>query len=181
MTGDLTVNHPSHTGTCHLSNITFPSVIEAAGEQAKRRYVEFFTANIRNANTRKAYATAVGQFTCWCEQHGLKLKDLDPVVISTYVEMLMRRHAAPTVKQHLAAIRMLMDWLVVGQVLPMNPAASVRGPKHVVKRGKTLVLSSTQARLLLDSIDVSTLIGLRDRALIGTMAFSFVASVRSST
>jgi hypothetical protein len=77
------------------------------------------------------------------------------------------------VKQHLAAIRMLLDWLVVGQVLAMNPAASVRGPKHVVKRGKTPVLDAEQARRLLDSIDTTKLSGLRDRALIAVMVFSF--------
>jgi integrase len=68
---------------------------------------------------------------------------------------------------------MLFDWLVTGQVVPMNPATPVKGPKHVVKRGKTPVLSAGDARTLLDSIDTSTLIGLRDRALIATMVYSF--------
>jgi site-specific recombinase XerD len=77
------------------------------------------------------------------------------------------------VKQHLAAIRMLFDYLVIGQIIPMNPASSVRGPKHVVKRGKTFVLSATDTRRLLDSIDPSTTAGLRDRALIAVMVFSF--------
>ena len=81
--------------------------------------------------------------------------------------------AKRSVKQHLAAIRMLFDWLVAGQVLATNPAHAVRGPKHVVKRGKTPVLTSDQARELLDSIDTSTLIGLRDRALIGVMTYAF--------
>ena len=81
--------------------------------------------------------------------------------------------AKPSVKQHLAAIRMLFDWLVTGQVLATNPAHAVRGPKHVVKRGKTPVLTSEQARELLDSIDTSTLIVLRDRALIGVMTYAF--------
>ena len=76
-------------------------------------------------------------------------------------------------KQHLAAIRMLFDWLFVGQVLPFNPASSVRGPKHVVKEGKTPVLSAEEARGLLDGIGLSTLAGLRDRALIGVLVFSF--------
>jgi len=79
----------------------------------------------------------------------------------------------PTVKQHLAAIRMLFDWLVLGQVVPMNPASAVRGPKHVVKRGKTPVLDDDQMQALIDSLDTSTLVGLRDRALIGVMAFDF--------
>jgi len=81
--------------------------------------------------------------------------------------------AAPTVKQHLAAIRMLFDFLVTGQIIPMNPAASVRGPKYVVKRGKTPVLTADQARLLLDSIKTDSIVGLRDRAIIGVMVYTF--------
>ena len=81
--------------------------------------------------------------------------------------------AGATIKLQLAAIRQLFDWLVVGQVMPTNPAASVRGPKHVVKRGKRPVLSAAEARRLLASIDISTHVGLRDRAFIGLMAYSF--------
>src|SRR5260370_7838496 len=81
--------------------------------------------------------------------------------------------AAPSVKQHLAAIRMLFDFLVTGQVVPMNPASSVRGPKHVVRRGKTPVLKADQARTLLDSIKTDSIVGLRDRAIIGVMCCSF--------
>lgn len=81
--------------------------------------------------------------------------------------------ARPTVKQHLAAIRMLFDYMLTGGVLPFNPAASVRGPSHVVKRGKTPVLRPEEARALLDSIDTSAPAGLRDRALLGVMVFSF--------
>jgi site-specific recombinase XerD len=83
------------------------------------------------------------------------------------------RGQAPTAKQRLAAIRHLFDWLVVGQVIPLNPTASVRGPKHIVKKGKTPVLSPKEARKLLESIDVTTHPGLRDRALIGLMVYSF--------
>jgi hypothetical protein len=77
------------------------------------------------------------------------------------------------VKQHLAAIRLLFDWLVTGHVVEVNPASSVRGPKYVVKRGKTPVLTADQARTLLDSIETDSVLGLRDRALIGLMVFSF--------
>jgi integrase len=68
---------------------------------------------------------------------------------------------------------MLFDWLIIGQVLAVNPAHAVRGPKHVVRRGKTPVLTEEQARHLLDSMDVTTLVGLCDRALIGVMIYSF--------
>jgi integrase/recombinase XerD len=150
-----------------------PKLFLDAGEQACRRYIEFFTATIRNRNTREAYHRAVRQFAVWCELRKIGLAQLSPVVTAVYIEEISRRLDRPSVKQHLAAIRMLCDWLVTGHVLPINPAASVRGPKHVVKRGKTPVLTAEQARQLLDSIDVSTLIGLRDRAIIGSMVYSF--------
>lgn len=98
---------------------------------------------------------------------------ISPVAVAAYIESLSTKRSAPTVKQHLAAIRMLFDWLVTGHVVPINPASSVRGPRHVVKKGKTPVLTAAEARQLLDSIDTSTLIGLRDRALIGLMCYSF--------
>jgi site-specific recombinase XerD len=79
------------------------------------------------------------------------------------LEALQTTAAKPTAKQHLAAIRMLFDWLIIGQVLAINPAHAVRGPKHVVRRGKTPVLTEGEARRLLDSIDASTLVGLRSR------------------
>jgi site-specific recombinase XerD len=150
-----------------------PAVIAGAGERAGRRFVEFFTANIRNANTRAAYARAIGDFFAWLEERGVTLERVEPVIVAAYVEQLGRDKSAPTVKQALAAIRMLFDWMVVGQVLPINPASSVRGPRHVVKRGKTPVLTADQARQLLDSIDTTSVIGLRDRALIGVMVYSF--------
>jgi site-specific recombinase XerD len=166
------------------ATLVLPAMIATAGERASRRFIEFFTANIRNSNTRAAYAQAINQFLEWCNQYGLTLDTLEPVSVAAYVEWLMARRSAPTVKQHLAAIKMLFDWLVIGQIMPMNPAASVRGPKHLVKKGKTPVLNAEQARQLIDSIPIAErdeitgietplLVGLRDRALIGVMVFSF--------
>ena len=140
-----------------------PATIGRAGEQASRRFIEFFTANIRNKNTRLAYARAVGQFFSWCEKKRFPLSGLQPTIVAIDVEELQQSHSAPSVKQHLAAIRMLFDWLVIGQVIPTNPASAVRGPKHTAKRGKTPVLTAEEARQTLDSIDVCTIGGLRDR------------------
>ena len=113
----------------------------------------------------------MGQFLAWCEARGLALEAVSPLHVAAYI----RTHpgSAPTVKQHLAAIRMLGDWLVVSQVLPVNPAAAVRGPKHVVTKGATPVLSPAEARRLLDAIDTGTLAGLRDRALVSVMLYCF--------
>jgi integrase/recombinase XerD len=159
---------------CHVGgNLVLPSMIVMAGERAQKKFVEFFTAHIRNKNTRKSYVIAVRSFCDWCDQNGFHLTDLSPVIIAAYIEQLGQRLVVPSVKQHLAAIRMLFDALVLGHVLESNPASSVRGPKYVIKKGKTPVLSQAEARQFLDAIDISTLAGLRNRALVGIMAFSF--------
>ncbi len=158
-----------------LGRAGFPSLSAISGregESAAWRFIEFFTANIRNPNTRAAYARAVNRFIAWCEKHRTtRLQDVTPVAVAAYIEN--HPGAAPSVKQHLAAIRMLFDWLVVGQVVPLNPAASVRGPKYVVRRGKTPVLKADQARALLDSIKTDSVVGLRDRAIIAVMVYTF--------
>ena len=140
---------------------------------AEKRFWEFFTANIRNPNTRMAYLTAAYRFADWCEAKGLALEQAEPMMVAAYIEQLTAVYAPATVKQYLAAIRMLFDWLVIGQVVPFNPASSVRGPRHVVKTGKTPVLTAGETRALLDKIDTGTLVGVRDRAVIGLMVYSF--------
>jgi site-specific recombinase XerD len=152
---------------------TLSPIIRAQGERTSRRFIEFFTASIRNRNTRIAYARAVKQFFDWCDERRLRITDIEAISVATYIEQLGNTASKPTVKQHLAAIRQLFDYLTTGGILEVNPAASVRGPRYVVKRGKTPVLSSEEARKLLDSIESNTLIGLRDRALIGIMVYSF--------
>ena len=153
-----------------------PAIVVRTGESAAWRFVEFFTATIRNRNTRAAYAQAVMQFFAWCEKHRVyTLADVKPVVVAAYIEN--HAGAAPTVKQHLAAIRMLFDWLVTGQVIPTNPAASVRGPRYNVKRGTTPVLTGNQARTLIDSIKTDSIVGLRDRALIGLIVLHLRAGL----
>jgi integrase/recombinase XerC len=155
------------------TNIT-PVLVAAASERAQLRFLEFFTANLRNRDTRRAYTRAVCEFLAWCNDHRVSsLMAVQPMHVASYVEQLAAVRATPTVKQRLAAIRHLFDWLFVGQIVATNPADSVRGPTHIVKKGKTPVLYPKEARRLLESIDVSTQAGLRDRALIGLMIYSF--------
>ena len=157
----------------HLGGAAVPILFTQAGTRAAHRYIEFFTANIRNPNTRTAYARSVVRFARWCEARDLQLSKITPVIVAAYVEELGQQVSKPTVKQHLAAIRMLFDYLVVGQVMPVNPAYAVRGPKHVVKKGSTPVLTAEETRELLQSIDTDNIAGLRDRAIIGVMVYSF--------
>lgn len=180
----LTVSRPARA----VAALVVPAMIADAGDHACRRFLEFFAATIRNRNTRQAYLTAVGRFFAWCDRHQLgQLADIEPLHVAAYIEALGTDFTKPTVKQHLAAIRMLFDWLVTGGILATNPAHAVRGPKHVVKRGKTPVLVAEQARALIESIpltrtvtladgtttEVPSLVGLRDRALIGVMTYAF--------
>jgi site-specific recombinase XerD len=153
--------------------IVLPAIITGEGQRASKRFLEFFTANIRNPNTRLSYMRAISPFLAWCDERGTSLHQIEPMLVAAYIERLTQERAPQTVKQHLAAIRMLFDWLVVGQVVPFNPAASVRGPRYSIKKGKTPVLSAEETRKLLDSIDTTHVIGLRDRALIGAMVYSF--------
>ena len=150
-----------------------PAVVARAGDRAAWRFLEFFTANIRNKNTRKAYFIAVALFSAWCEKRKLTLEHVQPIHVAAYIEHLMLTRSKPTVKQHLAAIRMLFDWLVTGHILAVNPASSVRGPRYSVSRGVTPVLSSDQAGDLLQSIDIGDVVGLRDRALLALMTYTF--------
>jgi integrase/recombinase XerD len=154
--------------------IGVPALIAGAKKRARTRFLEFFTVNIRNKNTRTAYARAAGAFLRWCEGQEIgELGRVQPVHVAAYIEHLGREMSPPTVKQHLACIRMLFDWLVTGQVMPSNPVHSVRGPRHSVSKGSTPVLSSEEATAPLKGMDVSTVVGMRDRALIGVMTYTF--------
>ena len=161
-----------------------PAPLFTPTPKAARRVLEFFTAQVNNDHTRKAYLNATRRFAAWCDRHGIgQLADVQAFHVAAFVKELQGEFTAPTVKQHLAALRMLFDWLVTGHVLDVNPAHAVRGPKYVVKKGKTRVLAADEARDLLDSIAIArksgteaeepALIGLRDRALIGVMTYTF--------
>jgi integrase/recombinase XerD len=185
-------NRPQRTVAVTSPGLILPAIIADAGEKAGKRFIEFLTATIRNTNTRQAYARAIGNFLAWAERHRLTLTGIEPVHVAAYIETLTREKSAPTVKQHLAAIGMCFDWLTSGGIMDFNPASSVHGPKHVVKQGKTPVLTADEAKGLLASIipekkkkpdgtdndadqeqPEATIAQLRDRALIAVMVFSF--------
>lgn len=162
---------PLRMTTCGL---VVPAAIAAAGDDATRRFLEFFTAQIRNANTRAAYGRAAAEFLGWWEGQGRGgLDAIEPIHVAAWVELRGRTHAPQTVKLQLAALRNLFDWLVTGHVLRHNPAAPVRGPKHSAAKGKTPILLTDEARRLFRAIPADTVVGLRDRALIGLMTYTF--------
>ena len=132
----------AHVGGTQLTVAPAPALLPAPlfapTPRAARRFVEFFTAQINNDHTRRAYLNATRRFAAWCETHGLhELAAVQPFHVAAFVKELQGTFTPPTVKQHLAALRMLFDWLVTGHVMEVNPAHAVRGPKYVVKKGKT--------------------------------------------
>ena len=156
-TGRLTeANYASRLSSCGFLEF-LGAPLQAGIERAQRRHV----GRISGIGDRLAGVS------------GLTLTTIRPHDVATYIETRQLTHSAPDVKQQLAAVRMLFDWLITGQIVPVNPAAAVRGPKHVVKTGKTAVLDAKEWRKLLDSIPTDTLRDRRDRALIATLTYSF--------
>jgi integrase/recombinase XerD len=170
------------------SEFPVPAIIAAAGDKASEHFLEFFAATIRNKNTRAAYVTAVAQFCSWCDEYGLQLATIRPLHVSAYIES--KPLTAPSIKQHLAALRGLFNSLVIKQVVPDNPAMFVKGPKFSRTVGITPIMEAEQVRALLDAIPITRKIkvpkkhgggfreiadikGLRDRAVIAIMAYTF--------
>ena len=152
------------------SSRSVPVVLERAGANALFAADEFFAARISNPHTRRAYARAVRCFLAWCENEGLELHQVPPGLAGRFLDELPGDSA--TKNQALAALRHFFDTLVTRHAAPLNPFQSVRGRKHDTSDGKTPGLSIPQARDLLGSINTSHVVGLRDRALLGTLAYT---------
>jgi integrase/recombinase XerD len=157
-----------------LGQVVLPLVVVTAGEKAQYKFIEFFTAQIANPHTRRAYGRAVYRFLHWCEQQGIALEQIDPVRTALYFRDLERQLSPPSVKQHLAAVKHLFDWFVTEGVSPLNPAASVKGPRYSPKHGKTPALTAEETRRLLESIPDDTIKDVRDKAVIATLFYSWV-------
>ena len=132
------------------------------------------TVPIRNANTRAAYYRAIQQFLAWVERAGYQdLEDIEPITVAAYIGTLQRHAAPPTVKQHMAAIRMLFSWLTEKGALAMNPAREVKTERFSRTEGKTPAFVEGEVQRLLGAVETSTHTGLRDRALLGVLAYTF--------
>lgn len=152
--------------------VLIPRLVSEAGSQATRLFLEFFTVPFENRNTRQAYLCAVRQFLDWCDGWGVQsLTQIEPMVLAAYREQ--HPGSPTTVKQHFSALRKLFAWYVEKGILPSNPAREVR--TETIKRGegKTPALEASDMHRLLASFDTASVVGLRDRALIGVMAFTF--------
>jgi integrase/recombinase XerD len=150
-----------------------PQILVDGGKSAVFAAEEFFHGRIRNANTRAAYMIAVKRFLAWAEKRGLELRRIAPRDVGEYIDGLRKETTSiATRKQHLAAIRHFFDALVTRHAVILNPALSVRGERYQVVEGKTPEIRVEGARNLLVSIKTSTLVGLRDRAIMAILVYT---------
>jgi integrase/recombinase XerC len=171
---DSTDFHAPAVAEAPVFGAIVPAIVADTHRDAGERFLEYFAATIRNANTRAAYMNAVADFLRFEPVAGLgSLAEVRSIHVSAYIEKTGNRFAPQTVKQRLAALRGLFDWLARHGVLETNPAAPVRGPAYSTKRGKTPILTAVEAKRLIESIETKSLVGLRDRALIAVMVYSF--------
>ena len=147
-----------------------PALVESAGSNARFAYEEFIYGKIRNASTRKNYSHAIRKFLSFSGQRGRKLSGIMPRDVGEFIDSMP--HSDATKKLYLSALRHFFDVLVQRHVTLLNPAASVRGPRLKVVEGKTPEIGIENARKLLDSLDIGTLVGLRDRAIIAVMIYT---------
>lgn len=170
----LSFQHEPSSLAPTLKDRVIPRTITDAGEAHLLRFIDFFAAHLENRHTADAYVRAIWPFLGWCEAKELRLTQLRPPHISQWVRSLRERGlSAPSVKARLAAVKSLFRFFMEAGLLRFNPAADVRGPKVRRRQGKTPQLEPSEMRRFLDAIEVDTLVGLRDRALLGTMAFAF--------
>lgn len=155
---------------------SLPPALAKGSPDLLRGVLEFFAAEIRNPNTRRAYINAIEDFFSYASSlpGGDRLDTITPIHIASWLEHMGRVGlSVPTQKQRLAAVKRIFQSLTAQQIIRINPAPAVRGPKFSARTGKTPVLTPDETRQLLASIDCSSLIGLRDRAVIATMVYTF--------
>jgi integrase/recombinase XerD len=152
------------------AGLALPALVADAGPAARFAWDEFFSAEIRNPHTRRAYVHAVRRFLAWAAGQQLEFQRVTPGLVGQYLDQLDA--SIPTRKQHLAALRGFFDTLVIRHVVVLNPAASVRGERYSVTEGKTPEIAIDQARRLLGSIDTGHVVGLRDRAIIAVLIYT---------
>src|SRR5260370_9295581 len=139
-----------------VDSFATPTIITRAAPSTRKKFFEFFTVPIRNANTRAAYYRAIQQFLAWFERAGYQnLEDIEPITVAAYIETLQRQAAPPTVKQHMAAIRMLFSWLTEKGVLAMNPAREVKTERFSRPEGKTPAFVDADVHKLLHPLETS--------------------------
>ena len=174
MDRDLTPYNPETNAVATRRGIALPELVARADEKTQGDFLQFFLAEIRNKNTRETYARHTRRFFAWCEDRGVEdLRQIEPLLVSAYIELLTKRYKERTVQNVRSALVSLYDYLVArNNDISFNPARPVRPPKFSASEGETPDLKPHEVDKLFASIDTSTIVGLRDRALLGTLLYT---------
>ena len=164
---------PAPTHPTPRGGVVLPAVVANAGRRAQEEFLNFFAAEIANDNTREHYLRDVARFGRWCDERGFRLEEVTTIHLAAYREELRRDVAAPTVKRHFSALRRLFSWWVEKGVLERNPVREVKTERFSRTEGKTPAFELEDMTRLFASFDTESLVGLRDRALIAVMAYTF--------
>lgn len=153
--------------------LKLPALVTSASPRAQEEFLKFFAAEISNDNTREHYMRDVAKFGKWCDERNFKLQQITTIHLATYREEIRKELAPPSVKRHFSALRRLFGWWVEKGVLDRNPVREVKTERFSRTEGKTPAFDLEDMQRLFASFDTESLVGLRDRALIGVMAFTF--------
>ena len=154
----------------HLEGKSLPAIVLHAGKAAETAWDDFFQGKLANRHTRVAYTLAVRRFLAWAEGEGRELHQITAGDVGRYLEQ--HPGSLPTKKQHIAALRRFFNILVERHLVLLNPALVAETERYQVLEGKTPKITVEHARELLASIDVSNVVELRDRAVIGTLIYT---------
>ena len=156
------------TAVVAVRDLHLPALVVRAGEAARYAAEEILSGR-KSIHTRAAYEREVRKFLERCEKRGLELHTIRPMHVTEYMDGL---GSVPKRQQHLAALRHFFDLEVTRHVVVLNPTLSVRGESEVVVEGKTPEIPLREATRLLASINTFNVVGLRDRAAIGILAYT---------
>ena len=153
-----------------VADAALPPSLHRAGPRARFAAEEFFGAQVRNPHTRRAYGRWVGRFLAACDAAGVELVAVTPGRAGRWIDTLP---VGPLAKnQALTALRRFCDGLVTRHVIALNPFLSVRFQKYQAVEGRTPEITRGQIQQLFRAIDSTTLRGLRDRAILGTLTYT---------
>ncbi len=164
---------PAPTSLTPKGGIVFPALVANAGHRAQEEFMNFFAAEISNESTREHYLRDVARFGRWCDERGFRLEQVTTIHLAAYREDLRREASPPTVKRHFSALRRLFGWWVEKGILDRNPVREVKTERFSRTEGKTPAFDLEDMARLFQSFDTKSLVGLRDRALIAVMAYTF--------
>lgn len=166
----VSISGAREVGSSETDGDSLPAMVERGGSAARFAWEEFIFGKLRNPYTRARYEHAIRKFLEHCDGLGKDLTNVSPRDVGSYLDSL--DYAASTKKLHLSGLRHFFDTLVTRHVVVLNPAASVRGERLQVIEGKTPEITIDQCRRLMASVDTSSVIGLRDHAILGILIYT---------